>query len=41
MIETDLVSFVVWSAITAVIMTVAGLSYRAYLRRKKNETPPA
>jgi len=40
MAENELTSFVVWSIITAVIMSASGLTYRAYLRRKKNETSP-
>ena len=38
MAEFDLVSFVTWSAITAILITVSGFSYRAY-RRRRNETP--
>ncbi|MGD2106176.1 MAG: hypothetical protein PVH93_01075 [Nitrosopumilaceae archaeon] len=36
--DSNIVSFVAWSVITGIIMGVAGLSYRAYLRRHKNET---
>ncbi|WP_297472590.1 hypothetical protein [Nitrosopumilus sp.] len=35
--ESQIASFVMWSVITGIIMTITGLSYRAYLRAKKNE----
>ncbi|AJM92846.1 MULTISPECIES: hypothetical protein [Nitrosopumilus] len=34
--ESQISSFVMWSAVTGIIMLVTGLSYRAYMR-KKNE----
>ncbi|MFZ8937705.1 MAG: hypothetical protein ACO2Y5_05575 [Nitrosopumilaceae archaeon] len=37
--ESNIVSFVAWSVITAIIVGVTGLSYRAYLRRNKNANP--
>ncbi|MDH3677481.1 MAG: hypothetical protein OEQ12_04180 [Nitrosopumilus sp.] len=36
--EPNIVSFVAWSIITAIIMGITGFSYQAYLRRNKNET---
>ena len=39
MTESDLASFAVWSAITIVLIAVSGYSYRAFLRRKNDETP--
>ncbi|MFB5633525.1 MAG: hypothetical protein ACE5SV_01550 [Candidatus Nitrosomaritimum aestuariumsis] len=39
--ESNIVSFIAWSVITAIIMGIAGLSYRAYLRRNKNANPPS
>ena len=38
MSDSDLLSFVMWSGITAVLMVVTGLSYRSYQRKKSNET---
>jgi len=35
--ESDVGSFLMWSAITGIIMLVTGLSYRAYC--KKNNIP--
>ncbi|MDH3618018.1 MAG: hypothetical protein OES14_04880 [Nitrosopumilus sp.] len=37
--ESNIVSFALWSVITAIIIGVTSLSYRAYRRRSKNETP--
>lgn len=36
--EYNVVSFALWSVITAIIMGVVGFSYKSYLRRNKNET---
>jgi hypothetical protein len=36
--EYNVVSFALWSVVTAIIMGVVGFSYKAYLRRNKNET---
>ncbi|WP_280924473.1 hypothetical protein [Nitrosopumilus ureiphilus] len=35
--ESQISSFVMWSAITGIIMVITGLSYRAYLRTKNDE----
>ncbi|MDH5463490.1 MAG: hypothetical protein OEY17_06175 [Nitrosopumilus sp.] len=35
--ESELLSFIMWSAITGIIMLVTGLSYKAYLGRNDNE----
>jgi len=35
--ESELLSFVMWSAITGIVMMVTGLSYKAYLGKKNNE----
>jgi len=37
MSDSDLLSFVMWSGITAVLMIITGLSYRSYQRKKSNE----
>jgi len=37
--EFDLVPFAIWSAITGILIIISALSYRAYLKRRKNETP--
>jgi hypothetical protein len=39
--ESNIVSFALWSVITAIIIGVTGFSYKAYLRRNKNETTPS
>jgi len=38
MVESDVAPFVFWVAITGILMAISGLSYRIYLRRRKNET---
>ena len=37
--ESDLIPMMMWSAITGILIAVSGLSYLAYLRRKKDEKP--
>jgi len=37
MAENELVSFTIWSGITAVLMVITGLVYRSYQRKKSNE----
>ena len=32
--ESEISSFVMWSAVTGIIMLVTGLTYRAYLRKR-------
>ncbi|HXV50586.1 MAG TPA: hypothetical protein VD689_00485 [Nitrosopumilaceae archaeon] len=39
MAESNVVSFVIWSAITAMIAVISGLVYRTYLRKKNDKTP--
>ncbi len=39
MSESDFTPLIMWSAITGILIAVSGLSYRAYLRRKKDEKP--
>jgi len=34
--ESQITSFVMWSTVTATIMLITGLSYRAYLKKKKS-----
>jgi len=41
MAEFDLIPFVVWSAITGILIIISGLSYRVFLRRKKIEASSA
>ncbi|MEE8180646.1 MAG: hypothetical protein V3T67_02270 [Nitrosopumilaceae archaeon] len=38
MTESYLIPFAFWSAITGILIVISGLSYRTYLRRRKNET---
>ncbi|WP_428324436.1 hypothetical protein [Nitrosopumilus sp.] len=35
--ESEISSFVMWSGITAILMLVTGLSYRAYMRKRNHE----
>lgn len=35
--ESEISSFVMWSAITGIIMLVTGLSYRTFQRKKNHE----
>ncbi|WP_255348576.1 MULTISPECIES: hypothetical protein [Nitrosopumilus] len=35
--ESQISSFVMWSAVTGIIMLVTGLSYRAYVGKKNRE----
>ncbi|MDX1441760.1 MAG: hypothetical protein R3237_04820 [Nitrosopumilaceae archaeon] len=35
--ESSVLSFALWAIITAIIMGVTGASYRAFMRRRKNE----
>ncbi len=37
MAEPEVSAFIIWTVVTAIIMGVTGLSYRKYLRRRKNE----
>jgi len=39
--ESDVVYFIMWSAITAIIMGITGFSYRSFIRRRKNENTPS
>ncbi|HJJ22401.1 MAG TPA: hypothetical protein OQH54_01610 [Nitrosopumilus sp.] len=32
--ESEITSFVMWSAVTGIIMIITGLSYRVYSRKK-------
>jgi heme/copper-type cytochrome/quinol oxidase subunit 2 len=41
MAESDLIPFTFWSILTGVIIVVSGLSYMAFLRRRKSEKPSA
>ena len=34
--ESQILSFVMWSVVTGIAMTVTGISYRSYLRKKGN-----
>ncbi|EGP93390.1 hypothetical protein MY1_0627 [Nitrosarchaeum koreense MY1] len=36
MLESDIASFVIWSAVTAIIMGVTGFVYKSYILRRKN-----
>jgi len=35
--DTDLLAFVMWSGITAVLMVIAGLVYKSYQRKNSKE----
>jgi len=35
--ESEILYFVMWSGITAIMMLVTGLSYRAYMRKRNHE----
>ena len=37
--ESDVVSFLLWSLITAMLMGVTAFSYKAYLRRRNGKIP--
>jgi tryptophan-rich sensory protein len=39
MAESNLISFVIWSALTAMIAVVSGIVYQKYLRKKNDKTP--
>jgi hypothetical protein len=39
MAESNVVSFVVWSALTAMIAVISGIVYQKYLRKKNDKTP--
>jgi len=34
MAETDFIAFAMWSGITAVLMTITGLAYKNYQKKK-------
>jgi hypothetical protein len=35
--ESELLSFIMWSAVTGIVMIVTGLSYKAYLGKKNDD----
>ncbi|MGI9565492.1 MAG: hypothetical protein ACR2LL_00570 [Nitrosopumilus sp.] len=37
--ESAVSSFFMWSIVTAIVMTITGLTYRAYLKKKNHEVP--
>ena len=37
MADADLLAFVMWSGVTAVLMVITGIVYRNYQRKKSNE----
>ena len=39
MADSGFIPLVMWSIITGILILVSGLSYKAYLRRRKDETP--
>ncbi|MFQ5782044.1 MAG: hypothetical protein ACE5GR_03190 [Nitrosopumilus sp.] len=39
--ESVITPFLMWSAVTGIIMVITGLSYRAYLRKKNHEISPS
>lgn len=39
MAEADVLSFVIWSAITAMIAVISGIVYRKYRKRNDNASP--
>tara|TARA_Y100000590_G_scaffold276896_1_gene310885 strand:- start:3296 stop:3421 length:126 start_codon:yes stop_codon:yes gene_type:complete len=36
--EIGIIEFVMWSGITAILMTITGIIYRSYQRKKSNES---
>lgn len=36
--ESDLIPFTMWAVISGLIISISALSYRAYMRKIKNET---
>ena len=37
MADTEVVSFVLWSGLTAILMVITGLAYKAYQKRNPKE----
>ena len=38
--ESVISSFLLWSVVTGIVMIVTGLSYRVYMKKKNQGTPP-
>jgi len=38
MAESNVISFVIWSALTAMIAVISGIVYQKYLRKKNDKT---
>ena len=41
MANFDMVAFIAWSSITAILIVVTGLVYKKFVKRDRNESPPA
>ncbi|MDA0755798.1 MAG: hypothetical protein O3C04_01015 [Crenarchaeota archaeon] len=41
MADIEVVPFVMWSGLTAILMIVTGLTYKAYHRKKSKEKIPS
>lgn len=41
MANFDMVAFISWSSITAIFVVVTGLAYKKFVKRDRDESPPA